>query len=66
MLINVLRDENALLPDASQVLIIELEKRVKPNLWDSSQKIHPETQINSQSEENCSSLYSQPHTKSKE
>ena len=64
--VNVLRDENVLLRDASQVLIIEFEKRVKPNLWDSSQKIHSETQINSQSEEHSSSLYSQPHTKSKE
>ena len=58
---NVLRDENVLLPDASEVLIIELEKRVKPSVWDSSQKIHSETQINSQSEEHSSSLYSQPH-----
>ena len=64
--VNVLRDENVLLRDASQVLIIEFEKRVKPNLWDSSQKIHSETQINSQSEEHSSSLYSQPQTKSKE
>ena len=64
--VNVLRDENVLLRDASEVLIIELEKLVKPNVWDSSQKIHSETQINSQSEEHSSSLYSKPNTKSKE
>ena len=64
--VNVLRDENVLLYDASEVLIIEFEKRVKPNERDSSQRIHSETQINSQSEEHSSCLYSQPNTISKE
>ena len=38
--VNVLLDENVLLRDASEVLIIELEKRVKPNVWDSSQEVY--------------------------
>ena len=31
--VNVLRDENVLLRDASEVLIIEFEKLVKPNVY---------------------------------
>ena len=59
MLINVLPDENVLLRDASEVSIIELEKLVKPNVWDSSQKLRNANQ-------HSSPLYSQPNTKSKE
>ncbi len=43
--VTVLRDENDLLRDTSEVLSIELEKRkVKPEVWDSSQETFPETQ----------------------
>ena len=40
-----------------------MEKPVKPNVWDSSQKIHSETQINSQSEEHSSDLFSAQYNK---
>ena len=65
--VTVLRDENNLLRDTSEVLSIELEKRkVKPKVWDSSQETCPETQNNPQSEGYLPSTYSQPYIKSKD
>ena len=65
--VTVLRDENNLLRDTSEVLSIELEERkVKPIVWDSSQETCPETQNNPQSEGYSPSTYSQPYIKSKD
>ncbi len=65
--VTVLRDENGLLRDTSEVLSIELEKgKVKPKVWDSSQETCPESQNNPQPEGYSPSTYSRPYIKNKD